>query len=192
MSKEIIKPAENEVIESTKMSKGALNVIKTTMRNNVDLTSIADNKANILLTLSSLIFTFLIPSVLGNMEIIIEEHLYIPLILLSATCLISIVMAALSTRPMKLDGQAFDFSGKQQFSPFFFGNYYKISEAEYKRYVRDKLINPALMKEYIMSDMYHLGRGLGVKYSRIRKTYNVFIGGIIISAITGIIVVIFF
>jgi len=170
------------------ISKIDYNVIKTSMRNNVEFTSIADNKANILLTLSSLLFTILIPVVLSNIEIIIDEMLYIPLLMLALTCVVSIVMAALVTRPMKLSGQGFKVSGKQQFSPFFFGNYYKLSEQAYKNHVAEMLEEPEMMKQYIMSDMYHIGVGLGKKYSRIRRCYNVFISGILLSVSTAVLV----
>ena len=166
------------------------NVIKTSMRNNVEFTSIADNKANILLTLSSLLFTILIPVVLSNIEIIIDEMLYIPLMMLALTCVASIVMAALVTRPMKLSGQGFNVSGRTQFSPFFFGNYYKLSEKAYKSHVAEMLEEPEMMKQYIMSDMYHIGVGLGKKYSRIRRCYNVFISGILLSVITAVLVLV--
>ena len=171
------------------ISKIDYNVIKTSMRNNVEFTSIADNKANILLTLSSLLFTILIPVVLSNIEIIIDEMLYIPLMMLALTCVVSIVMAALVTRPMKLSGQGFNVSGKTQFSPFFFGNYYKLSENAYKSHVSEMLEDSDMMKQYIMSDMYHIGVGLGRKYTRIRKCYNVFIIGILLSVVTTILVV---
>jgi len=171
-----------------RFSKFDYAVVKTTMRNNVDLTAIADNKANILLTLSSLLFTILIPVVLSNIEIIIDEVLYIPLMILALTCIISIVMAALVTRPMKLSGQAFSVSGEQQFSPFFFGNYYKMSEMNYKEYVTKQMRDPVMVREYIMSDLYWIGVGLGIKYSRIRKCYNVFITGIILSVVAAALV----
>lgn len=172
------------------LTKMNYNIIKTTMRNNIDLTSIADNKASMLLTLASLIFTILIPVVLSNIEIIIDEMLYIPLMILALTCLISIVMAALVTRPMKLSGQAFDFSGEKEFSPFFFGNYYKMNETNYKKYVAKQLDDPKMIKEYVTSDLYWVGVGLGIKYSRIRMCYSVFIVGMILSVLATILVLI--
>ena len=170
------------------LSKFNYTVIRTTMRNNIDLTAIADNKASMLLTLSSLLFTILIPVVLSNIEIIIDEVLYIPLLILALTCIVSIVMAALVTRPMKLSGQAFDMSGAKQFSPFFFGNYYKMSEASYKDYVEKQFKDSAMIKQYIISDMYHVGVGLGRKYSRIRRCYSVFIIGMLLTVLSAILV----
>ena len=116
-----VKKGKKKKKRKIELSRGVHSVIKTAMRNNVDLTAIADYKANILLTLSSIIFTILIPVVLGNLEIIIDKHLFAPLFVLFATCVASIILAALITRPTKLSGQSFDISGQTQFSPFFFG-----------------------------------------------------------------------
>ena len=178
--------------KNRELSRNVQNVIKTTMRNNVDLTAIADYKANILLTLSSLIFTILIPVVLANLEIILDEHLYVPIFLLFATCVTTMILAALATRPTKLSGQSFDISGQTQFSPFFFGNYYKLPEAKYKAYLRNQMKDPEMMKEHMITDLFYLGKALGGKYSRIRICYTIFIAGIAFTVTSAFVVILFF
>ncbi len=63
-----------------KLSKDIINIIRTTQRNNIELTHIADNKANVLLSLNALMVTFLLPLVVANSAVILERLLYIPLI----------------------------------------------------------------------------------------------------------------
>ena len=63
--------------EASGLSKFNYTVIRTTMRNNIDLTAIADNKASMLLTLASLLFTILIPVVLSNIEIFMKYFINI-------------------------------------------------------------------------------------------------------------------
>ena len=55
------------------LDKNSINIIRTMQRNNIDLKHIADNKANILLSLNALMITVLIPIILSNLEIIIDE-----------------------------------------------------------------------------------------------------------------------
>ena len=43
------------------LNKNSLAVLRTTLRNNIELTSIADNKANVLLSLNALMLTFFGP-----------------------------------------------------------------------------------------------------------------------------------
>ena len=69
-----------ENLKPIKLSKKALNIIRTTSRNNVELVNIADNKANILLSINGIMFTALIPMLFSYQEIIVSEHLYICLL----------------------------------------------------------------------------------------------------------------
>ena len=59
------------------ISKETINIIRTTQRNNIDLTAIADNKANVLLSLNAIIIAALIPIVIANVDIVFEELLII-------------------------------------------------------------------------------------------------------------------
>ncbi len=169
--------------------KDTLNMIRTTYRNNIELTNIADNKANILLSLNALMITFLIPIVLSNLEVIMLENLYLPLITLSVTCLTTIILAAMATRPIRMGQQDVERNGTSQKSPFFFGNYYKMEVDDYLDLIERAINDPKLIKDYVKLDLYFMGKGLGVKYSKIRTCYNVFIGGLVLTVIATLVVV---
>ena len=51
------KKSKNKKKKKENLEKGLLNIIRTTMRNNIVLTHIADNKANVLLSLNALMIT---------------------------------------------------------------------------------------------------------------------------------------
>ncbi|NND31560.1 MAG: hypothetical protein HKN76_03145 [Saprospiraceae bacterium] len=173
----------------TVIGKGTLNMIRTTYRNNIDLTNIADNKANILLSLNSLMITFLIPIVLTNLDIIQSQALYLPIITLSLTCITTIIIAAMATRPIKMGQQDVKRGDMSQKSPFFFGNYYKMQVEDYLDLVENAINDPKLVKDYVKLDLYFMGKGLGEKYRKIRTCYNVFIGGIVITVMATIIAI---
>ncbi len=170
--------------------KDTLNMIRTTYRNNIELTNIADNKANILLSLNALMITFLIPIVLSNLEIIVSEVLYLPLITLSITCFITIVLAAMATRPIKMGEQDVKRGDTLQKSPFFFGNYYKMKVDDYLHLIEETINDPSSVKDYVKLDLYFMGKGLGEKYSKIRTCYNVFITGLALTLIATVVVLI--
>ncbi len=134
---EQVKPVEQSLTEKVKpkkkkklgtnsgdrgIRKESLNIIRTTYRNNIELTNIADNKANILLSLNALMVTFLIPIVLSNLDVIVQYALYLPIGTLSLTCLATIIMAAMATRPIKMGDQNLEDEHGTTQSPFFFGN----------------------------------------------------------------------
>ena len=108
-----------------KVAKEILNVIRTTSRNNIDLTQLADNKANVLLSLSSITLTFLIPSVFAYINVIRQYHLGIPLVILVITCFVTIYICAIVLKPGKFDTYIDETQLKQR-SPFSFASFYRM------------------------------------------------------------------
>jgi hypothetical protein len=166
-----------------KLRKDALTIIRTTYRNNIELTNIADNKANILLSLNALMLTFLIPIVLSNLDVIVEQSLQLPLATLATTCLTTIIMAALSTRPIKMGQQQLKVGNTSKMSPFFFGNFYKMNAHDYTAILEQTINDPDELIQHIKQDLYFMGKGLGEKYAKIRRCYNIFMGGILVTII---------
>ena len=171
------------------INKVTMNIIRTTYRNNIELTNIADNKANILLSLNALMLTFLIPIVLTSLEIIMAERLYLPLITFAITCLITIILAALATRPIAMGKQSVVIDETTKKSPFFFGNIYKMKADAYLALLENTLTNPEELKNHVKLDLYFMGKGLGEKYSKIRTCYNIFIVGIILTVIATVLAI---
>ncbi len=107
-----------------KISKSVLNMIRTTQRNNMELKAIADNKANILISINALMITFLIPNVLTNIALIIQNYYYVPLVFLTATCLLTIVLSAMVLMPFSIFGKSVrNLTQKHDKSPFFFADF---------------------------------------------------------------------
>lgn len=164
--------------KNNKLSKDIVNIIRTTQRNNIDLMAIADNKANVLMSLNSLMIAFLVPLILPNIEVIFNNFLYIPLLILGLTCFITIFIAAQVLKPSDFDQFRKEIGKERTFSPFFFGNYYKMKTDEFFDYFKDTLVEPGLVKDHLTQDLYYFGKRLGIKMMWIRRAFNIFIGGI--------------
>jgi predicted metal-dependent HD superfamily phosphohydrolase len=164
-------------------NKSALLIFKTTLRNHVDLTNIADNKANIMLSINSLLITIGIPMLAGNLEKF--PNLIFPAATLLITCILSIIFATLSTRPVKMVGTTnISKITDGETNLFFFGNYYKMSIEEYRSGLNKVLQNEAILDRSIITDLFSFGRTLGAKFSRLRICYEIFMVGMIITVIT--------
>ena len=171
-----------------KLSKQIVNVFRTTARNNIDLTAIADNKASILMSLNALMITFLAPVVISNGEIITREYLFIPLFIITATCAYTIYLSSQVLKPSDFDkiGEKMKF-GKGP-SPFFFGNFYHMSPEDYFDFIQGSLGDEELLKNHLAQDLYYVGRRLGKKMSGMRLAFQVFITGIFLTLISTFIV----
>ncbi len=167
-------------------SRSAQMMFKTALRNHLDLSNLADNKANIMLSVNALIITIAMPvaaSYIGNHSFVI-----IPMGVLLATCLVSMVYATLATRPIRMTGEtdpAQIHEGNSNL--FFFGNFYKMSFDQYQEGMEVVLENEKKLEGSIMRDLYYLGHSLGRKYYRLRICYNVFMVGIILAVLSFVV-----
>ncbi len=158
-------------------SRSAQMMFKTALRNHLDLSTLADNKANIMLSVNALIITVVMPVTItyvgGN------YYYLIPLACLLLTCLSSMTYATLATRPIKMTGYTpLDKIKQGQSNLFFFGNFYRMDLTEYEEGMNQVLADNDKLDGSILRDLYFLGRSLGTKYNQLRKCYNLFMLGI--------------
>lgn len=182
----IVAPVEKTAKSSNKKKKGkkqylnknTLSILRTTLRNNIELTNIADNKANVLLSLNALMLTFLVPLTLPYLDRIIALRLGFPLITMAITCLVTIYIAVLVLKPSRFAGQGIKVNGKNDHvSPFFFGNFQNMSKSDFLDYSSDVLSDEYLVKSFISNDFYHIGLRLAEKMKMVRTAFNIFIYG---------------
>jgi len=183
---EEVKPKKKKKKEG--LSKETINIIRTTQRNNIELTHIADNKANVLLSLNAIMLTFLIPNVVANTNFIIESMLYVPLVILAFTCFATIYISTIVLKPSSFDKFRDENSVGGNFSPFFFGNFYKMESQEFFQYMQNALSEKENIKLHLSQDMYYVGRRLGFKMLWVRRAFSLFLWGIFFSLISTAIV----
>ena len=168
-------------------NKSAQTQFKTALRNHIDLSNIADNKANIMLSVNALILTLALPFLVDKS--IDNPNFLLPTVVLSGVCLASMIFATLATRPIKMTGYTSQERIKNNESNlFFFGNYYKMSYDEYKSGVAHLLSKTKALDDSITRDLYFLGKSLGSKFSYLRWCYNIFMYGISLTVIALLVV----
>jgi len=174
------------------ISKSVLNIIRTTMRNNIELTHIADNKANVLLSLCALMLTFLIPFAIPYIEEIKQFNLGFPLGVLVLTCFVTIYIAAMVLKPGKFFLNQDQIKKGKYASPFFFGNFYQMDRDEFSVYIKQALSKGELIEEHLIEDLHYIGSRLGRKMSLVRIAFNIFTIGLFFAISSGIVFVLIF
>jgi hypothetical protein len=137
-------------------------------------------------------FTALIPMLFSYQDIIVSEHLYIPLIVLASTLLMTIILCSTVLRPVDLNTMKIEKHAGLKYSPFFFENFYNIDSKDYIPFVKESLKDKDLLSEYILQDHYLVGRNLGRKYILMKKAFQTFVAGVAVSIGLTIIVLAFF
>lgn len=181
--KEKLKKEKKKSASLINSNRTAEMLFKTALRNHINLTQIADNKANIMLSINALILTFALPTLLRK-DFDKDWFFILPAGMIGVTCVISIIYAALSTQPGKFKGRfnlADIKAGKG--SLFFFGNFYDTSLNEYIEGMKLTLVQDHNLDEAAIMDLYFMGKSLGRKFNLLRKCYSFFLIGITLSSL---------
>ena len=185
IKRELKKKMEAE--QAKKYSRGVDSMFKLTARNQISLSSIADNKSNILISLNGIIISLGLAAVASKFKE--EPAIIIPTVIFILFSLSTIVLAILSTRPNISTG---DFSRDDikegKVNMLFFGNFYKMKLEEYEMAIKEMINNDQYLYSTMAKDQYALGKVLAKKYKLLRWAYNVFMVGIVVSVIAFLLV----
>jgi predicted metal-dependent HD superfamily phosphohydrolase len=182
--KKDLKKKLKKKLKDNKPDKGIDTLFRVTLNNHTRLSGIADSKANILLSVNAIIISIALSSIIPKLDSLTNRHLVIPTFIMLIFCVVCIIFAILSTRPKVTTGT---FTREdivdQKVNLLFFGNFYKMPLEEYEWAVNEMMNDKTYLYNTLIKDLYFLGIVLEKKYRLLRITYNIFMVGIIISAI---------
>lgn len=162
--------------------RGVESMFRLTARNQINLSSIADNKANILISINTIVLTVLMS--LGMGKISDYPILTFPSIIFISTCVITIIFAILSTRPKISSGKfSKEDIHKKRINLLFFGNFYNMTMEEYEWAMKEMMADSNYLYSSMIRDQYSLGKVVSKKYRLLRVAYTIFMIGIIISSL---------
>ena len=161
-------------------SRGVDSMFKLTARNQINLSHIADNKSNILISLNGIIISLALATLVSKFKQ--EPAIIVPTIIFILFSLSTIVLAILSTRPNISSGKFTREDIKQKkVNLIFFGNFYNMNLEEYEWAVDEMINDDPYLYSTLTKDQYSLGKVLAKKYRLLRWAYNVFMMGLVIS-----------
>jgi len=157
-----------------------------TSRNHISLSSIADNKANILISVNSIIISIIISGLIKTLDN--HPHLIWPTYMILTINVVTIVFAIIALRPNVSKGKFTrgDIE-KKNTNLLFFGNFHSMNREDYKWGMMEMLSDSDYLYSSLIDDIYFLGKVLGKKYKYLRYSYNIFMYGIILAVIAYVI-----
>ena len=160
-------------------------LFRTTLRNHMKLSDIADTKANILLSVNAIIISLALANIIPKLDNPSNEHLLIPTLILICFSVAAIILSILSTRPNVTSGEFTKEQVKNRdVNILFFGNFHKMDFDSYLWGVKEIMKDKDFVYEALVKDLYLLGKVLERKYRLLRLTYTIFMVGIIISVLS--------
>ena len=180
-SKGALPPADQNLVDlGTK--RGIETLFRSAYRVNMDLSSLADAKANIMISINGLIVSILIASIAPKVDA--NPWLYIPTSLFLVGCLASLVFAVLAARPRVQSMVVTKESAiKNKTNILFFGNFSHMTQTDYVDAMKEVVQDPTQIYEMMMKDVYGIGSVLQKKYLMLRRSYTIFIAALVVGVI---------
>ncbi|MBI9072449.1 MAG: HD domain-containing protein [Melioribacteraceae bacterium] len=178
---------EKEKFESKKevnkkAERGIETMFRNVMRTHVSFSSMADSKANIMISVNTLILTAIVAVLVRKLDA--NQHLIIPTILLTLVSMITLIFAVLVTRPNVTEGKfTRDDIKQKKANMLFFGSFYNMGLDEFTWGMKETINDREYLYDSMIKDFYYLGQVLGRKYKYLRICYSIFMYGLIVSVI---------
>jgi hypothetical protein len=157
-------------------------LMQSAQRHHVQLSQMADQKAGMIITVSSVVLTL----ALGNA---MKPELRVSLLTLAGFTLAALLCAVIAVmpkfRPMKLNAQS---TLPAFFNPIFFAHFAEIPRERFYQMLGETLRSDAAVYETLANDLYSLGIYLARhKYPYLRAAYIFFITGFVVACVEQVI-----
>lgn len=166
--------------------RGVETMFRVTLRNHIQLSAIADNKSNIMLSINAIIISVVLAELVSKVDK--HSYLLVPTAILLLTCVIAVVFATIATIPKITRGNLSkeDIDNKKG-NLMFFGNFYNMPLDDYTYGVKELMKDKDYLYSTMIRDLYFLGKVLNKKYKYLRFCYLIFVGGLLISVISFVV-----
>jgi predicted metal-dependent HD superfamily phosphohydrolase len=164
------------------VGRGVETMYRTTYNTHNNLSALADHKANLMLSVNTIIITItlsiLVPQLGKNPQFVF------PTIVLLSVCILAIVFATLSTRPKVTQGEVtLDDIRNKRSNLLFFGNFHNMKLEDFQWGMIEMIKDTDFQYSSMTRDLYYLGKVLAKKYRYLTYCYNIFMFGLILSVV---------
>lgn len=194
-----IKKQREQILKAKKLTRrlqtgkdfgrGIDTLYRSSYRNHINLSSIADGKANMMISINTILISVIVTfsgasfSVFEGLELPSLRYT-VPILILLISSLISVFFAVMSARPKITEKDVSKRKVKKRnVSLLFFGNFLEISRKQYIDHLSALKNNQKELYDSMSMDIYNLGVVLKEKYRLLTISYTVFIIGITLCVV---------
>lgn len=153
--------------------RGAETLFRLVSKNQYTLNAMIDRKSNILISINALILSIILGTVLSQLDK--DPHLIYPAAMMLITNLVSIAYAVFATRPELSHGD------RSINNLLFYGNFNEMNEADYTKQLTSLMYKGDELYRTIAKDTFYLGKTIDRKFKLLRKSFHIFLIGIVLS-----------
>ena len=176
-------------IKSRKLGRGIETMYRSTYRNHINLSSIADAKANMMISLNTIIMSVIITIVGSGFAFsdgwFQSMRFTVPITILMVSSLIAVIFAVISAKPDVTKKEVdIDQIKDKKSSLLFFGNFSKLALGSFVSNMHELKQDRDLLYDNMSIDIYYLGKVLSKKYRLLRYSYTIFITGLTLAVVS--------
>lgn len=177
--------------KAEKPTRGIETMFRVASANHQRLSDMADSKANIMISVNSIILSVVLGLMARRLET--NSNLLPPTLILLSGSVAAVVFSVLATRP-KIPGGSFsrDQLERKSVNLLFFGNFYKMDFDHYYEGMQQVMKDSEFLYASLIKDIHSQGIVLGHKYKLLRISYTIFMFTLIIAVLAFGIAIIFF
>ena len=183
------KKTKQKLHDALGTNRGIETMFRSAYRVQMDLTGLADNKANMMISINGIIISIIIASVAPKLDA--NPWLLIPSTVFLLGTLLSIVFAILAARP-RVSSQPISLEDLRhsEGNILFFGNFANMSEDEFLEGMVDLMHDNTVVYETMVRNIYGLGSVLRKKFALLQIAYTAFMVALIlgVSSFIGVFV----
>lgn len=175
---EDVKPKKSKKTPGS--NRGIETMFRSAYKVQLALTGLADNKANMMISINGIIISIIIASVAPKLDS--NPWLLIPTSLLLTGTLVSIVFAILAAKP-RVGSQVIDMHNfrESEGNILFFGNFCKLKQSEFLEGMCELMKDNTVIYEAMIRDIHGLGSVLYKKFSLLQVAYTSFMIALILG-----------
>ena len=174
------KKTKQKLHDALGTNRGIETMFRSAYRVQMDLTGLADNKANMMISINGIIISIIIASVAPKLDA--NPWLLIPSTVFLLGTLVSIVFAILAARP-RVSSQPISLEDLRhsEGNILFFGNFANMSEDEFLEGMVDLMHDNTVVYETMVRNIYGLGSVLRKKFALLQIAYTAFMAALIVG-----------
>lgn len=162
--------------------RGIETLFRTAYRNHINLSAIADRKANLMISINAILLSIIVSFVSARLQA--DPWLLIPSAAMLVTSLTAIIFAILSARP-KVTSQYFTLEDvrRSRANILFFGNFVNLPRDVFRTGMKEIMEDWDQLYDSMINDLHSLGQVLHKKYRLLWISFTVFMAGLIVTAL---------
>ena len=188
---EILQKSEKSAKKLGSLNRGVSDMFRTSYRNHINLSAIADNKSNIMISINGIIISIIIASI--STRILSNSLLLLPTAILLITCMMSLVYSVLAARPrVSNEKVTLDDVRSNRSNILFFGNFHTMERDDFVTGIEELMSDSERLYDTMARDLHGLGVVLSKKFKLLRVAYNIFMVGLVLTVCSFLLVYSFF